>query len=396
MKIAQIAPLCEAVPPRTYGGTERIVAYLTDALVELGCDVTLFASAEARTRARLIPMRDQAIRLDPDPIKAEWAAHLGMLKQVQALAHRFDLLHFHIDPLHFPLFEPLAQRTLTTLHGRLDCKDFAGLFSAWPQYPVVSISQCQREPLAKAHWVGNVPHGIPLGAYRFTARNSGDYLSFLGRISPEKRPDLAIRLAQRAGIRLRIAAKIDAADQDYFRDLIRPMLASPLVEFVGEIGDTDKDSFLGQALALMFPIDWPEPFGLVMIEAMACGTPVIAWNRGSVPEVIDEGVTGKIVDSEDAALQAIAWARQADRLRIRQVFERRFSAHTMARHYLEIYRQQLRGRKLELLPSAVVAAGATTAAGVVNAAGARVSVGTKTVASSLTGAGRAGAGAEFG
>ena len=337
MKIAQIAPLNEAVPPRTYGGTERIVAYLTDELVTLGCDVTLFASAEARTRGRLAPMRDRAIRLDNHPLKSECAAHLSMLKQVQARAHEFDVLHF-------PLFESVAPRTLTTLHGRLDCKDYDGLFRAWPQYPLVSISHRQRLPLAHANWVGNVPHGIPAGAYPFTPRNRGDYLAFLGRIAPEKRPDLAIRIAQRAGIALKIAAKVDNVDVEYFRAAVRPLLDDPLIEFIGEIGEVRKGTFLGEALALLFPIDWPEPFGLVMIEAMACGTPVIAFNRGSVPEVIDDGITGAVVDSEDAAVEAIAWARSADRRRIRAVFEQRFSAATMARRYLRIYRQLASGR----------------------------------------------------
>jgi len=362
MKIAQIAPLCEAVPPRTYGGTERVVAYLTDALVELGCDVTLFASAEAHTRARLVVMRDQAIRLDAHPIKSEVAAHLTMLKQVRALAHEFDLLHFHMEPLQFPLFEQVAHRTLTTQHGRLDCKDLAPMYRAWPQYPLVSISHRQRAPLAAAYWVGNVPHGIPASAYPFSAHGSGGYLAFLGRISPEKRPDVAIRVARLAGVPLKIAAKVDRVDVDYFRETIRPLLDHPLIEYVGEIGEDQKAAFLGNALALLFPIDWPEPFGLVMIEAMATGTPVIAWNHGSVPEVVDEGVTGRIVDSDQAAIEAIDWARSADRARIRQVFERRFSAHTMARRYLEIYRHLLRRKPLEMLPG--TAAAGTVAAGI--------------------------------
>jgi glycosyltransferase involved in cell wall biosynthesis len=363
MKIAQIAPLCEAVPPRAYGGTERVVAYLADALVELGCDVTLFASAESNTRARLVAMRDQAIRLDPHPLKSELAAQLAMLKQVRARAHEFDLLHFHLEPLQFPLFEQVAHRTLTTMHGRLDCKDFGALYRAWPQYPLVSISHRQRAPLAAAYCIGTVPHGIPLASYPFCPRSSAGYLAFLGRISPEKRPDVAIRIARRAGVPLRIAAKVDQVDVEYFRETIRPLLDDPLVEYIGEIGDTDKAAFLGNALALLFPIDWPEPFGLVMIEAMASGTPVIAWNRGSVPEVIDEGVTGRIVESEEAAVHAVEWARQADRARIRQVFERRFSAHTMARRYMDIYHHLLHPRKpLALLPGNAAAIGAGTVA----------------------------------
>jgi len=355
LKIAQIAPLCESVPPRTYGGTERIVAYLTDALVQLGCDVTLFASAEAHTLATLMPMRDQAIRLDPAELKSEWAAHLTMLKRVQQLADRFDVLHFHIDPLHFGMFEQLAPRTLTTLHGRLDLKDYGPLLEAWPRYPLVSISLDQRLPLARANWVGNVPHGIPRDLYHPTVHAHSGYLAFLGRLSREKRPDVAIRIAKRAGVPLKIAAKVDNADADYFRESIQPLLDDSLIEFIGEIGETDKQAFLGDALALLFPIDWPEPFGLVMIEAMACGTPIIAWNRGSVPEVIDEGITGRIVDSEQQASDAVEWARLADRACIRQVFERRFAAHTMARRYLDIYRHLLRGQKLEVVGGGAIA-----------------------------------------
>jgi glycosyltransferase involved in cell wall biosynthesis len=347
VRVAQIAPLCEAVPPHAYGGTERVVAYLTDALVELDCDVTLFASAEARTRARLVPMRDQAIRLDAHPLKSEFAAHYSMLRQVQAIAHEFDLLHFHLDLLHFPFFEDRAQRTLTTLHGRLDCKDYAPVFRAWPHYPLASISLRQRTAQPAANWIGNVPHGVPLSAYPFSARNEGRYLAFLGRIAPEKGPERAIAIARRAGVPLKIAAKVDAQDADYFRDRIRPLLGDPLVEFIGEIGEHEKGELLGQALALLFPIDWPEPFGLVMIEAMACGTPVIAWNRGSIPEIIEDGITGRIVESEAAAVAAVEWAGQADRTRIRQTFERRFCSRTMALRYMELYRLLLRARRPE-------------------------------------------------
>ena len=254
MRVAQIAPLCESVPPRLYGGTERIVAYLTDALVELGCEVTLFASAEACTLARLEPMRHQAVRLDPSPLKSETAAHLSMLKRVRARAHEFDVLHFHLDMLHFPIFESLAHRTITTQHGRLDLEDYPALFEAWPQYPLVSISQQQREPLRLAHWIGTVPHGIPSSLLQFTAGNAGDYVAFLGRLSPEKRPDVAIEIARRAGIPLRIAAKIDNADATYFRSSIEPLLCAGGVQFIGEIGDERKSGFLGSALALLFPM----------------------------------------------------------------------------------------------------------------------------------------------
>jgi glycosyltransferase involved in cell wall biosynthesis len=341
MKIAQIAPLCEAVPPPLYGGTERIVAWLTDALVDLGHDVTLFASADSHTRARLVPGRDCAIRMDPAPLKSDLAAHLAMLHQVRARAPEFDVLHFHIDLLHFPMFEEFAARSLTTLHGRLDLKDLEHAYRRWPRYPLVSISDDQRRPLPFANWSGTVHHGMPESLLPFSPRGDGGYLAFLGRISPEKRPDRAIAIARATGMRLRIAAKVDDADRQYFRESIEPLLDDPLVEFVGEIGDAGKARFLGDAAALLFPIDWPEPFGLVMIEAMACGTPVVAWNRGSVPEVLEDGVTGRIVDSLEAAAAAVREVIGYDRARIRATFERRFSATAMARRYEELYGQHL-------------------------------------------------------
>jgi glycosyltransferase involved in cell wall biosynthesis len=338
MRIAQIAPLYEAVPPRLYGGTERIVAHLSDALVDLGHDVTLFSSADARTKARLVAVRDQAIRLDPAQLKSDLAAHLAMLHEVRARADEFDVLHFHVDLLHFPFFEDIAERTLTTLHGRQDLKDLPAAYGRWPRYPLVSISDAQRRPLRNANWLGTVPHGMPPSLYRFSPWPKG-YLAFLGRISPEKRPDRAIRIAQRAGMELRIAAKVDTADRAYFHEVIEPMLRDPLVRYVGEISDEDKPAFLGGARALLFPIDWPEPFGLVMIEAMACGTPVIAWDSGSVPEVIENGVTGRIVASEDEAVRAIEEVSHLDRRRIRQAFESRFTARTMALQYLALYQR---------------------------------------------------------
>ncbi|WP_459618352.1 glycosyltransferase family 4 protein [Bordetella sp. 2513F-2] len=339
MKIAQIAPLYEAVPPRLYGGTERVVAHLTDALVALGHDVTLFASGDTCTRGRLVPVRDQALRLDPAPLKSDVASHLAMLYEVRARAAEFDVLHFHVDLLHFPLFEEMAGRTLTTLHGRLDLKDLPEAYRRWPDYPLVSISESQREPLPSANWIGTVHHGMDPAPYRPPARPRGDYLAFLGRISPEKRPDRAIMIARQAGMPLKIAAKVDAADQAYFRQAIEPLLDDPLVEFIGEIGDHQKSEFLGNARALLFPIDWPEPFGLVMIEAMACGTPVIAWRQGSVPEVLEEGVTGFIVDDIEQAAAAVERAGWLDRRRVRSVFERRFTATAMAGRYLRLYRQ---------------------------------------------------------
>jgi glycosyltransferase involved in cell wall biosynthesis len=343
MKIAQIAPLCEAVPPLLYGGTERIVAYLCDSLVEMGHDVTLFASAEARTAAKLASMRDKAIRLDSFPLKSDTAAHLAMLDKVRKRSDDFDILHFHIDLLHFPMFEEMAERTLTTLHGRLDLKDLPAVYARWPEYPLVSISNSQRKPLPDANWVATVQHGIPMRNFRFSPAASGRYLAFLGRISPEKGPERAIAIARAAGVPLKIAAKVDAADAIYFHQKVEPLLADPMVEFVGEIGEDDKSEFLGNALALLFPIDWPEPFGIVLIEAMACGTPVIACNRGSVPEIVEDGVTGFVVNSDEEALDAIGRLKMLNRLRVRHVCERRFSAHAMAKRYLDVYARLVGG-----------------------------------------------------
>jgi glycosyltransferase involved in cell wall biosynthesis len=341
MKIALISPLCEAVPPRLYGGTERIVAHLADALVSLGEDVTLFASADACTKATLVAARDRAIRLDPAPLKSDVAAHLAMLHQVRERADEFDVLHFHLDLLQFPFFEDTAQRTLTTLHGRLDLKDLAEVYRRWPRYPLVSISDSQRRPLPFANWIGTVQHGVPIDHYGFSAVHDG-YVAFVGRISPEKRPDRAIEIARRAGVPLRIAAKVDAADAAYFNAVVEPLIAGPGVEFIGEIPDGPKNELLGRAAALLFPIDWPEPFGLVMIEAMACGTPVIAWDNGAVSEVVDDGVTGFIVRSIDEALAALKRVGTLDRRRVRATFERRFSATTMSKNYLSLYSRLIR------------------------------------------------------
>jgi glycosyltransferase involved in cell wall biosynthesis len=336
MKIAQVTPLYEAVPPRLYGGTERVVAHLTDALVELGHEVTLFASADAETKARLVPVRDQAIRLDPAPLKSDLAAHLSLLAEVRRRADQFDVIHFHTDMIHFPFFDTSAGKTVTTLHGRLDLKDLAGVYQRWPQFPLVSISDDQRRPLPFANWAGTVQHGMAAAIYDFTATPQG-YLAFLGRISPEKRPDRAIAIAKATGKRLKIAAKVDAADRTYFEEEIEPLLNHPLIEFVGEIGDGEKSAFLGGADALLFPIDWPEPFGLVMIEAMACGTPVIAYDCGSVPEVIEDGLTGFIVRTHAEALAAVARLPELDRAAIRRRFEERFSATAMAARYIDLY-----------------------------------------------------------
>lgn len=336
MRIAQVPPLYEAVPPRFYGGTERVVSHLTDALVDLGHDVTLFASGDARTKAELVVVRDQAIRLDPAPLKSDLAAHLAMLCEVRAQAHRFDVIHFHTDMIQFPLFEDIASKTLTTLHGRLDLKDLPGVYQRFTRFGLVSISDDQRKPLPFANWSGTVLHGMRADIYDFHPQSEG-YLAFLGRISPEKGPDRAIAIAKRLGKKLKIAAKIDQADVAYFHAVIEPLLSDPLIEFVGEIGDNDKSAFLGGADALLFPIAWPEPFGLVMIEAMACGTPVVAYDCGSVPEVIEDGITGFIVGGEDEAVEALKRVPSLSRRVVRERFELKFSATAMARRYLTLY-----------------------------------------------------------
>jgi glycosyltransferase involved in cell wall biosynthesis len=336
MKIAQIAPLMESVPPRLYGGTERIVSYLTDELVRLGHEVTLFASADSITAAELVSCASMALRLDSnvrDPIPY----YMLMLDRVRKLAEEFDILHFHIDQFHFPLFSQMADRTVTTLHGRQDCPDLKPLYIGFGEMPLVSISNEQRRPIAKANFVGTVHHGIPTSLYTPIYNPRGGYVAFLGRISPEKRPDRAIRIARTLGIPLKIAAKVDKADEAYFREKIAPLLSDPGVEFIGEINERSKIEFLGEAQALLFPIDWPEPFGLVMIEAMACGTPVLAFRRGSVPEIIDQGVTGAIVDTMDEAVMMLPRVMELDRRAVRRRFEQRFSSTRMATDYVGVY-----------------------------------------------------------
>jgi glycosyltransferase involved in cell wall biosynthesis len=339
MRIAQIAPLIERVPPRLYGGTERVVTYLTDALVRLGHEVTLFASGDSRTSARLVPCSREALRLDPavrDPLPHD----VLQLEAVRRRADRFDVLHFHTDYLHFPLFRERAHRTVTTLHGRLDLPDLRPLFREFTDMPLVSISDDQRRPMPpEVRWLGTVHHGLPRDLLRFEPEPRGGYLAFLGRVSPEKRPDLAIEIAKRAGVPLRIFAKVDRVDELYFQQKIAPLLDHALVEFVGEIDDTAKQRALGDALGLLFPIDWPEPFGLTMIETMACGTPVIAFRRGSVPEVLEHGLTGFIVDSVEEAVEAVGRVSSLDRHAIRRRFEERFTAERMARDYLALYQR---------------------------------------------------------
>jgi glycosyltransferase involved in cell wall biosynthesis len=340
LKIAQVSPLFESVPPRLYGGTERVVAYLTDELVALGHDVTLFASGDSVTRARLVPCSERSLRLDPG-CKDSLAHGMIQIERVAAQAHRFDLIHYHIDYLHYPFSSRHATPHLTTLHGRLDLPDLVPVYRTFPDVPVVSISDAQRTPLPWLNWVATVYHGLPSSLLKPPAR-PGDYLAFLGRVSPEKRLDLAIEIAVRARLPLRIAAKIDKADRDYFESTIRPLLRQPGIEYIGEIGEADKAEFLGGARALVFPVDWPEPFGLVMIEAMACGTPVITRRRGSIPEVVDDGATGFIVETVDEAVAALARLDTLDRTRVRRVFEERFGAGRMARDYVRVYEQLVR------------------------------------------------------
>jgi glycosyltransferase involved in cell wall biosynthesis len=335
MRIAQVAPLYESVPPHLYGGTERIVSYLTEELVRQGHDVTLFASGDSVTKATLISPCDRSLRLSPDCLDP-FAYHAILYDQVLSRKDAFDILHFHTDYFHFPFSNNFDVPSVTTVHGRLDIPDLLPLYRHFHRMPVVSISMAQREPIDEANWVGNVYHGLPPDLHSLSEK-PGDYLAFLGRISPEKRPDRAIRIALRAGMKLKIAAKIDKVDREYFESQIKPLLKRPGIEYIGEITEAEKTAFLGDALAYLFPIDWPEPFGLTMIEAMACGTPTIAFNCGSVPEVIDHGVTGFIVETEEEAVRAICRLDRLSRDQCRQVFEERFCVSRMAEDYLAIY-----------------------------------------------------------
>jgi glycosyltransferase involved in cell wall biosynthesis len=345
MRIAQVAPLFESVPPRLYGGTERVVSFLTEALVRAGHSVTLFASADSVTSARLVPCCERALRLDCCEHEQE-VVHQRQLHQVFARCDEFDILHFHTDRLHFRPARRHGVPHLTTLHGRLDLPDLVPLMREFQGSPLVSISEAQRLPLPWATWIATVQHGLPRDLFHYHA-GPGRYLAFLGRISPEKRCDRAIEIAIRAGLPLRIAAKVDAVDKDYYEQVIRPLMRHPLVEYVGEINEREKDAFLGNAMALLFPIDWPEPFGLVMIEAMACATPVLAFDRGSVREVVDDGVTGQVVHSVDEALRALPQILQLDRRLCRQRFEQRFTSDRMAQDYLRAYLAAIEPREDE-------------------------------------------------
>ena len=341
MKIAQIGPLIESVPPRLYGGTERIVSYLTDELVRQGHEVTLFASGDLVTTANLVSCAPMALRLDAnvhDPIPY----YMLMLDRVRRYADDFDILHFHIDQFHFPLFRHMAGRTVTTTHGRQDLPDLKPLYIGFGDMPLVSISQAQRRPVANANFVATVYHGIPANLLKPTYTPRGDYVAFLGRISPEKRPDRAIGIARACGIPIKIAAKVDKVDEAYFREKIAPLIDQPGVEFIGEIDERAKSEFLGEARALLFPIDWPEPFGLSMIEAMACGTPVLAFHCGSVPEIIDPGVTGLIVDTVEEAVRVLPQVVALDRHAVRRRFEERFTASRMAKNYVHVYHALLK------------------------------------------------------
>lgn len=346
MKIAQVPPLYEAVPPKLYGGTERVVSYLTEELVRQGHDVTLFGTKDSVTKATLLPVAPGAIRLNTN-CKDAIAWHVYQLQLVLDHAHDFDIIHFHNDYLHYPISRDANYIHITTLHGRLDLPDLKPIYRTFNDIPLVSISNYQRKPYPEINWVKTIYHGLPLNLYK-QGQGNGHYFAFLGRISPEKRPDRAIEIAIKAGIPLKIAAKVDNADLQYYEQVIKPMLNHPLIEFIGEIGEDTKETFLGDAIALLFPIDWPEPFGMVMIEAMANGTPVIAFNCGSVSEIIDEGETGYIVNSIDEALEAVTLLSSFNRRHCRQVFEQRFSSEIMANNYVALYNELIDGRPISV------------------------------------------------
>jgi glycosyltransferase involved in cell wall biosynthesis len=336
MRIALIAPPIESVPPRLYGGTERIVSFLAEELVGQGHDVTLFAAGDSATSAQLVPCCRQALRLDPD-VRDVIPYFMLMIDKVRSMASQFDILHFHIDQFHFPVFREISHKTVTTLHGRQDLPDLKKLYAGFPEMPLVSISIAQRAPIPNVSFVGNIPHGLPRDLLTPSFNARGGYLAFLGRIAPEKRVDRAIEIARAVGLPLKIAAKVDRVDEEYFHTVIEPLLDQPGIDYIGEIDDHAKNEFLGDARALLFPIDWPEPFGLVMIEAMACGTPVLAFNRGAAKEVIDPGVTGYVVESVGEAICKIGSVLALDRGQVRRRFEERFTASRMTRDYLGIY-----------------------------------------------------------
>jgi len=380
VRIAQISPLHESVPPKLYGGTERVVHFLTEALIDLGHDVTLFATGDSRTRAELVACAPAALRLD-ETCKDPLAQHVNMFERVFARADDFDVMHFHTDYLHFSLARRQPVPHVTTMHGRMDIPDYGPLFGTFADTPLISISDAQRAPLPDANWIGTVYHGLPADLYQ-PCLDAGKYLAVVGRVSPEKRMDRAVEIARRVGMPLKVAAKIDGKDRDYYDSEIKPLFADPLVEFVGEIGESEKNDFLGNAAAFLFPVDWPEPFGLVMIEAMACATPVVAFRCGSIPEVMRDGVSGYVVDSIDEAVAATERAVALPRDRVRAYFDRRFLAPRMARDYVTIYeelvlsarRRQGRGRTAFGL-AAIDADGDTDGAHAVDGLGGEAGVG---------------------
>jgi glycosyltransferase involved in cell wall biosynthesis len=347
MRIAQIAPLAESVPPKLYGGTERVVAWLIEELIELGHDVTLFASGDSNTRAKLMAAWPQALRLGR-PRSDPMAAQTALLELMARHAAEFDVIHAHIDWLHLPLLSRLGVPFMTTFHGRLDLPGLSKVVGRYPNAPFISISDNQRLPLPEANWLGTVYHGMPEQSLR-PAFAPGKYLAFLGRLTADKGPDVAVRIAKSVGMPLKIAAKVPRAEKGYYAKTIAPLIDGDQIQLTGEVNDQAKEEFLANAAALVFPIDWPEPFGLVMIEAMACGTPVIAFRRGSVPEVIDDGVTGFIVESEAEAVDAIRRLPELDRHRVRSVFERRFAAKRMAEDYVRHYQKLISGRSNQRL-----------------------------------------------
>lgn len=349
MRIAQVAPLYESVPPKLYGGTERVVSWLTEELVRMGHDVTLFASGDSMTTAKLIPGCKESLRLSPESVD-HVAHHVVLLEQVLNHKNEFDLIHFHIDYLHYPLSRRERYVHVTTLHGRLDTPDLVPLYEVYNDMPVISISDVQRDPLPHLNWQGTVHHGLPRENYTFHSKAKG-YLAFLGRTSPEKGLDRAIEIAKAAGMPLKIGAKVDKVDQEYFDTCIQPLLDDSSLEFVGEVGFPDKNNFLGEAAALLFPVSWPEPFGLVMIEAMACGTPVVAYPLGSVPEVMAEGISGYVVPDLDRAVAAVKKIDQIDRKKVRKHFEQHFTADRMAKDYVKIYERLVSRKKAPLAAS---------------------------------------------
>ncbi len=348
MRIAQVAPLTESIPPQSYGGTERIVSYLEDALVRSGHEITVFASGDSQVKGKLIPCRDMAARLDTGKINCEMADSIRMLEKVRSMADDFDIIHLHMDLLPMPVFADMPEKTVMTLHGRLDLKGLRQFYKIYCRFPLVSISNYQRLPLAGINFARTIYHGIPEKYYEFSPEGNQEYLAFLGRFSPEKGAERAIGIAEKTGMDIRIAAKIctqSASNETYYLKMIKPLLDFPFVEYIGEIAEHEKSDFLGKAHALLMPISWPEPFGLVMIEAMACGTPVIAFRCGSVPEIIEDGVTGFIVDDVEEAVEAVKKIPSLDRSRIRKCFEKKYTDKIMAQNYEKLYQELIGARK---------------------------------------------------